>query len=608
MPSHLLSLTDVSLTFGGQPLLASADLMVAPRARIAVVGRNGSGKSTLLKIAAGQIEPDSGERYLDPKAAAIYLEQEPDLYDWRTLGDYIDAGLPPTVDAGVVGRLVAAFGIDMAAGAASASGGEARKAAIIRAFAAGPDLILLDEPTNHLDISAVTTLERLITSSTAAIVIISHDRRLLEAATTETLWVDRGQTRQIDKGFREFEAWRDAFLEKEAADAHKLDRKIAMEEDWVRYGVTARRKRNVRRMAELAALRKTKREARKVQGGVAFSVASAGSSSARVIRVRNLSKSYGDRCIVRDLSMDVMRGDRIAIVGPNGAGKTTLLRLLTGDLAGDAGEAVRAENLQMVTLDQNRASLDPNATLADAITDGRGDWISFGETKKHAAAYLKDFLFAPEQFRSPVSALSGGERGRLALAAALAKPSNLLILDEPTNDLDLETLDLLEETLAEYPGTLLLVSHDRSFIDRVATSVVTLAPEGPEGVWCEYVGGYSDVLDQTAKGASAGTPTEKDRAHQNTDKAPARANREAKLSYKEKYALETLPDRIAELETEISGLKAALADPALFEKDASAFNKKASDLGKAEAALTAAEEEWLALELKREELEGNRPN
>ncbi len=579
--------------------------MIAPRARIAVVGRNGSGKSTLLKIAAGAIDPDAGDRYVDPGAAAVYLEQDPDLSPWETLGAFIEAGLPPTAPPAIGGRLIAELGIDPKTPTRAASGGEARKAAIVRAFAAEPDLVFLDEPTNHLDIAAIQTLESLIATTPAAVVLISHDRQLLEAATTETLWVDRGRTHQVSSGFGAFEAWRDAYLEKEAADAHKLDRKIAMEEDWVRYGVTARRKRNVRRMAELEALRTRKREARKPQGGVSFSVAEASPSSSRVIRVTNISKSFDGRAIVKEFSIDIMRGDRIAIVGPNGVGKTTLLQLVTGQIEADSGEGRRADNLQMVTLDQNRASLDPNARVADAITDGRGDWVTFGDAKKHVASYLKDFLFAPEQHRAPVSTLSGGERGRLALAAALAKPSNLLVLDEPTNDLDLETLDLLEETLSSYDGTLLLVSHDRSFIDRVATSVICPAPEGPPGAWREYVGGYADMLAQTG-----GAPPAAEKKAPRRDKAPAksaspeRTARNAKLSYKEKYALETLPRRIAELEARISDLNAALADPRLYERDPEQFNKTANALETAKSNLAAAEEEWLDLEMKREDLEG----
>ncbi|MBI1393380.1 MAG: ATP-binding cassette domain-containing protein [Alphaproteobacteria bacterium] len=607
MPTHILSLDAIRLGFGGDPLLANAGLIVGPRARIAVVGRNGSGKSTLLKIAAGIIAPDQGERYVDPKCALAYLDQEPDLSGYASLRDYVDAGRPAAADEGLVARIAADLDVRLDASPDSASGGERRRAALARAFAAAPDLILLDEPTNHLDLGAIDWLERHIRAFRGAIVMISHDRRLLEATTDETLWIDRGRTLQIDKGFRDFEAWRDDYLEQEARDAHKLDRKIAAEEDWVRYGVTARRKRNVRRMAELAELRQSRRAARKAVGQVNFSVAENAASSARVIRARNISKSFGDRTVVRDFSVEIVRGDRVALVGPNGAGKTTLLKMLTGALQPDEGETVIGESVDLVALDQNRADLDPSMRVADAITDGRGDWVTFGEEKKHVASYLKDFLFAPAQFRSPVSALSGGERGRLALAAILAKPSNLLVLDEPTNDLDLETLDLLEETLADYAGTLLLVSHDRSFIDRVATAVIAPTPDGEEGSWTEYVGGYSDMVAQRGRppvGAAARKAADVGAPGKPAPTADRTGGSRAKLSYKEKYALEQLPGRIADLEARIAGLKADLGAPGLFAKDAAAFNRKAAELADAERSLADAEEEWLSLEMKREAIEG----
>ena len=605
MSAQLLTLNAIRLTFGGDPLFEDASMLIGAQARIAVVGRNGSGKSTLLKVAAGIIDADAGERFIDPKCALAYLPQEPDFTGFDTFGEYIDAGRPPTAHDGVSQRLIADLAINADADPANASGGEARRAAIARAFASEPDILLMDEPTNHLDIAAIDWLEKALKRTRAAVLLISHDRCLLEAVTTQTLWVDRGRTYQVDKGFADFETWRDAFLEKEAADAHKLDRKIAAEEDWVRYGVTARRKRNVRRMAELGALREKRRTARGLTGSVNFSVNIAQTSSSRVIKAKNLSKSFGDAAIVRDFSLEIVRGDRVAFVGANGAGKTTLLRLLTGSLVPDSGEVKIGDSLQIVTLDQQRASLDPSSRVADAITDGRGDWVDINGEKKHVAGYLKDFLFAPEQFRSPVSALSGGERGRLALAAALAKPSNLLLLDEPTNDLDMETLDLLEEVIADYPGTLLLVSHDRSFIDRIATSVVVPTPEAP-GRWQEYVGGYSDMLRQRANAPANAKlpPTHQNEPPEKTTK-PVRSGKAPrnKLTYKEKYALEKLPEKIDALQNKILTLNEKLANPKLFEADAATFNASAKELTDAEAALAAAEEEWLLLEIKREELD-----
>lgn len=603
MVPPLLTLENIRLTFGGEPLFAGASLAIEPRARTALVGRNGSGKSTLLKLAAGLLEADDGERFVDPGASIAYLPQEPDLAAFKTVAAYIEAGSPAAGPSGDLSRLYAEFGLDPAAPCATLSGGEARRAALIRLFAADPDVMLLDEPTNHLDLPAIEALEERLSASRAAIVLISHDRRFLENISRRTVWIDRGTTRVLTRGFKEFEAWRDKVLEEEETEAHKLDRKIVAEEHWVRYGVTARRKRNVRRMRELAELRQRRRDRKKPTGTVSFAVNQASPSGKRVIVAEKISKSFGEKTIVKDFSIELARSDRVGIVGPNGAGKTTLLRLLTGTLQPDEGAAMIGAGVEMITLDQRRASLRPDDRVADAITDGRGDWVTIGEEKRHVATYLKDFLFRPEQWRTPVSALSGGERGRLALAAALAKPSNLLVLDEPTNDLDLETLDLLEELVADYPGTLLIVSHDRSFLDRTVTSIITTDPSGRPGAWIEYAGGYDDMIAQrgSAPGAMAKTAAKAPvSAPKTIDPTPA-AN--TKLSYKEKFALEQLPIRIEALSREIAALKSALDDQSLFARDAKAFNEKAERLEQAGAELAAAEEEWLALELKREALD-----
>jgi ATP-binding cassette subfamily F protein uup len=603
MAPPLLTLEDIRLKIGGTPLFEGAALSIEPRARIALVGRNGAGKSTLLKIAAGLVEADSGARYVDPGARIAYLAQEPELGGYETVGAYAEAGLDAVSGAHEAARLLAELGLDPETPTANLSGGEARRAAIAHALASDPEILLLDEPTNHLDLPAIAWLEERIAASRAGIVIISHDRRFLETLTRETLWVDRGATRQIDKGFSEFEAWRDKFLEEEEAGRHKLDRKIAMEEDWVRYGVTARRKRNVRRMRELGELRRARRDARRQIGEVAFSVSQSAPSGKRVMVAEKISKAFGGRTIVSDFSIEIARGDRVGFVGPNGAGKTTLLSLLTGALAPDAGAVKLGANLDIVSLDQRRAALDLNMRVADAITDGRGDWVVINGEKRHAASYLKDFLFTPEQFRAPVNALSGGERARLALAAALARPSNLLVLDEPTNDLDLETLDLLEEMLGAYQGTLLLVSHDRSFVDHIVTSIVAPSPDGAPGRWIEYIGGYDDMVAQ--RGLAPGLEAAKEASRRPAAPAPAKAAAApSKLSYKEKFALERLPGRIAALGEEIASLKRKLADPAFYDREPAAFNKAAKDLEKAEAALASAEDEWLALEMKREALEG----
>ncbi|NWG90953.1 MAG: ABC-F family ATP-binding cassette domain-containing protein, partial [Parvularculaceae bacterium] len=454
MAPALLTIEKLRLSFGGEALLDDACLVIGPRARIALVGRNGSGKSTLLKIAAGLFEADRANRFVDPSATIAYLPQEPDFSGFETIGAYVEAGLPPTGATTQLARLYADLGADPEAKCGNLSGGEARRAALVRIFASDPDIMLLDEPTNHLDLPAIVALEERLSASRSAIVLISHDRRFLQSLTTETVWIDRGRTRFLDRGFEDFEAWRDKSLEDEETAAHKLDRKIVAEERWVRYGVTARRKRNVRRMRELAELRRERRERKRAPGLVSFAVNESSTSAKRVIVADKIAKSFDGRTIVRDFSIEVARGDRVGVVGPNGAGKTTLLNMLTGRLVPDSGTVALGVGVLTVALDQKRASLHGAGRVADAVTDGRGDWVTIGEEKKHVATYLQEFLFKPEQWRTPVSALSGGERGRLALAAAFAGPSNLLVLDEPTNDLDLETLDLLVEVIAEYQGTL----------------------------------------------------------------------------------------------------------------------------------------------------------
>ena len=434
----------------------------------------------------------------------------------------------------------------------------------------------------------------------AALVLISHDRRFLANLSRITVWLDRGKARRIERGFADFEAWRDDVLAQEERDFHKLDRKIEAEEHWMRYGVTARRKRNVRRVAGLQALRQHRREARRATGTVAMAVAEAERSGTLVIEAKAIGKSY-DRPIVADFSTRIERGDRIGIVGPNGSGKTTLVNLLTGALAPDAGTVKLGANLAMATLDQHRESLDPDWTVSEALTGGRGDTVMIGGQAKHVVGYLRDFLFAPEQARTPLRVLSGGERGRLMLARALAKPSNLLVLDEPTNDLDLETLDVLEEMIGDYAGTVLLISHDRDFLDRVVNAV--LVPEG-NGKWVEYAGGYSDMLAQ--RGDDLRKPAAKPAAAPAKPKAvrPGTEAPKRKLNFNEKHALETLPDRMAVLEAEVRRLQDKLADPQLYARDRASFDKTSKALAAAQAELAAAEERWLELELLRSEIEG----
>ncbi len=605
MAPPILMLRDTHLTFGGMPLLEGAELSVSQGERLCVVGRNGSGKSTLLKIAAGLIEADAGERFVQPGATVRYLAQEPDLSGFATTLAYIEAGLAPGDDPYRAQYLLAQLGLTGAEETARLSGGEARRAALARVLAPAPDILLLDEPTNHLDLPAIEWLEAELKSTRSALVLISHDRRFLERLSQAAIWLDRGVVRRLDAGFSQFESWRDDILGREELDRHKLDRKLVMEADWLRYGVTARRKRNMGRLRALESLRKQRREQRRVTGAVKLSAAEGDISGRLVVEAKAVSKGYGDTVVVRDFSSRIQRGDRVGIVGPNGAGKTTLLNLLIGELAPDSGSVRLGANLQWVALDQKRESLDPTWTLTEALTGGRGDTVIVDGKPRHVVSYMKDFLFTPIQARSPVGALSGGERGRLMLARALARPSNLLVLDEPTNDLDLETLDLLQEMLADYSGTVLLVSHDRDFLDRVVTSVIV--SEG-DGRWTEYAGGYSDMVLQRGRGVEA-----KEVAGPAARPAKAKADAEGettpkpkakrKLSFKEKHALQTLPAKMEGLRAEMAGLRAKLADADLYRRDPAAFEEAVKALEGVSAALAQAEDEWLTLELLREELE-----
>jgi ATP-binding cassette subfamily F protein uup len=594
----LLQLRDIALTFGGTPLLDSAELSVSAGEQVCLVGRNGSGKSTLLKIAAGLIEPDRGTRFLQPGATIRYLPQEPDFAGAATTLAYVEAGLGPGDDLHQARYLLQQLGLDGEEEPSHLSGGEARRAVLARVLAPRPDILLLDEPTNHLDLTTIEWLERELEPRSSALVIISHDRRFLSTLSRSTVWLDRGRTRRIERGFSAFEAWRDEVLAEEEREQHKLDRKIVDEEHWLRYGVTARRKRNVRRLSALQAMRQARRDYRASAGKATLAASEADKSGAMVIEADRISKSFDGRAIAVDFSTRIRRGDRIGIIGPNGAGKTTLINLLTGTLAPDSGSVRLGSNLAIASLDQRREQLDPTATVSETLTRGRGDTVVVGGQSKHVISYMKDFLFAPEQARTPLSVLSGGERGRLMLALALSKPSNLLVLDEPTNDLDLETLDVLEEMLADYPGTLLLISHDREFLDRVVNGVIV--PEG-NGRWTDYAGGYSDMLAQ--RGADV------------VREQPRRAVKEAKppretkagkrrLSFNEKHALETLPREIALLQAKIRANQNLLADPGLYARDRKAFDEASAAIVAAQAELSAAEERWLTLEILREEIDG----
>jgi ABC transport system ATP-binding/permease protein len=607
MAPPLVQLRDISLTFGGTPLLANVELSVSAGERVCLVGRNGSGKSTLLKIAAGLLEPDRGSRFVQPGATVRYLPQEPDFAGAATTLAYVEGGLGPSDDRHPASYLLEQLGLTGDENPAHLSGGEARRAALARVLAPAPDILLLDEPTNHLDLATIEWLEAQLAGRRCALVMVSHDRRFLSNLSRSTVWLDRGQTRRVERGFAEFEAWRDEVLAEEERDQHKLDRKIVAEEHWLRYGVTARRKRNVRRLGLLQALREVRRSFRAAAGQAALGAAAADPSGTLVIEAERIGKSYQERPIVRDFSTRIQRGDRIGIVGPNGSGKTTLMGMLTGALAPDSGTVRLGQNLAMASLDQGRESLDPNETVAGALTGGRGDTVMIGGQPRHVIGYMKDFLFTQEQARTPLGVLSGGERGRLMLARALAKPSNLLVLDEPTNDLDLETLDVLEEMLGDYAGTVILISHDRDFLDRVVNAVIV--PEG-SGLWTEFAGGYTDMLAQRGRGFSGAAIKASPKLPKDENPPPSHAAGTTppgrrRLSFHEKHALETLPQTMAALQAKIRALNARLDDPGLYGRDRKAFEEASAALAAAQAELAAAEEKWLELEILREDISGS---
>lgn len=607
MAPPLLQLTDIRLTFGGKNLLDGADLSVSTGEKICLVGRNGSGKSTLLRIAAGMIEADKGTRFLQPGAKVGVLAQEPDFSGFATTLAFAAANLPPEEGDHAARALLNALGLTGDENPSRLSGGEARRTALAQVLAPNPDILLLDEPTNHLDLPAIEWLEAELAARQVAQVLISHDRRFLERLSRATVWLERGVTRRIERGFGAFEAWRDQVFAEEEATQHKLGRKIADEEHWLRYGVTARRKRNVKRLANLHTLRREKREHRGAEGKANLEAAELDKGGKLVIEAKGIGKSFGandsgERRIVRDFSLRVLRGDRIGFVGPNGAGKTTLIALLTGALTPDAGTTRFGTGLAVANLEQHRDSLHPETTLADALTGGGTDTLVINGHAKNVIGYMKDFLFPPEKARSPLKVLSGGERARLMLARVLAKPSNLLVLDEPTNDLDLETLDVLEEMLGGYSGTVLLISHDRDFLDRVVDSVI--APEG-DGRWVQYAGGYSDMLAQRGADLARQKPkTAKPESRESFASAPSvGAPARRKLTFQQKSQLEGLPVAMEKLNGVIAKLQARLADPGFYARDRKGFDETNALLARAEDEIGKLEERWLELEMLREECE-----
>ncbi|MDP8917168.1 MAG: ABC-F family ATP-binding cassette domain-containing protein [Pseudomonadota bacterium] len=608
----VLALKDVRLADGPVMLFDGVDLALEPRVRACLVGRNGAGKSTLLRILAGRVEPDAGDRFANPGVRVALVPQEPEITG-ATLLDYATAGgaAPHRAQAAL-----ATFGADPSRSTQGLSGGEARRAALARAFAEEPDVLLLDEPTNHLDIFAIETLEAELKASRAAALLVSHDRAFLERTTGRSFWLEGRRVRRLDKGFKHFEAWADAIVEGEAETARRADKALGREEHWLRRGVTARRARNEGRRRRLLEMREAKsarmRESRR---GPSLTVDSGGQSGRLVAEADGVTKRYGGRAIFSDFSTRILRGERVGGVGPNGAGKTTLVKLLLGEIAPDAGVVKLGTGLQTAYVDQARAGLKPEMTLWDALTPGGGDSIMVRDRPKHAAAYAKEFMFGEKQLRQPVSSLSGGERNRLLLALALAKPANLLVLDEPTNDLDMDTLDHLEEILADYDGTLLLVSHDRDFIDRLATSTIALDGRGrvveTPGGWADFQSqnpGFFDPSGSRADprpGVGAPVPPDKSLASDGpvlrTD--PRGEGGKRKLSYKDARRLEELEALMPRLADQIAAAERVLADPELYARDPGRFDATMRALDGARVQLAAAEEEWLALETRREALE-----
>ncbi len=602
MAPPILSLRDIDLHWGANPVLDKLEMHIGVSDRLCLIGRNGAGKSTLMKVIAGLIEADGGKRWVQPGASVAYLPQEPDASGYATLYDYIVGGLPEDErdQAYRADVLVEDLSIVSDASPETASGGEMRRAALARTLIGEPELLLLDEPTNHLDINTFQWLEGYLKSWRGAMVLISHDRTFLNNLTTACLWLDRGKIRRLDDGFEKFEAWQEKTYEEEAEALKKLDKVIKEETRWSVEGISARRTRNQGRLRRLHAMRGERKAVIKAEGNVNISMAGGGRSGTRVIEAKDISKSYEGRKLFEGFTTRIARGDRVGIIGPNGVGKSTLLKILTGELTPDEGSVKLGTNLDMQTIDQKRADLKDDMTIMDVLTGGRGEWMQIGDETKHIMTYLKDFLFDPSVARTPVSALSGGERNRLLIAKKFAKPSNLLVLDEPTNDLDMDTLDLLQEVLADYKGTILLVSHDRDFLDRVVTSSIVL--EG-DGTATEYAGGYSDYKTQQRLTAKAETQAvqaaEKSKVVAISDAPKKKAK---KLSYKDQRELDTLPAEIESLTFRIAQMEAEISDPQLYSKNPEKFNQLTKDIEAGQADLEEKEMRWLELEELKDSL------
>jgi ABC transport system ATP-binding/permease protein len=617
-PPPLIALNGARLAFGSTTLFAGLSLTLAAGERACLVGRNGTGKSTLLKVIAGLQDLDGGERFLQPGTRVAYLPQDPQFEADDTIADYVarDPAGGEAAPRHLVDAVMARLDLDGSRQLGGLSGGEGRRVALARCLVGEPEVLLLDEPTNHLDLPTINWLEGELKRFRGALLVISHDRAFLANLTNTTLWLDRGRLRRLDKSFSAFEDWAEELRQQEADTQHKLDRQIVREERWLHRGVTARRKRNQGRLTRLQGLRRERAEWLRQIGSAKLETASSGRSGDMVIEAEGLAKSFagddGEVVILKDFSTRIRRGDRLGIIGPNGAGKSTLVKILMGNLAPDAGKLKIGSNVEPLYFDQRRESLDPEATLWQVLAPDGGDTIIVRGRQRHVVSYLKDFLFDESQARQPVKALSGGEKARLLLARLFARPGNLLVLDEPTNDLDMETLDLLEEVLSDYEGTLILVSHDRDFLDRLVTAVIAMegAKESP-GRTVEVAGGYSDYLHYRRQTGGDGGEADGIRPRRTAGDKPARAAKPsakpaAKLSYKDQRELDSLPQRIDKLTAETAALETRLADPDLYGKDPAAFDEVTRSLDSRRRELAAAEERWLELETAREALEAGK--
>lgn len=596
----ILTIKGARLSFGTNELFTNVELYINRGDKISLVGRNGCGKSTLLKVIARDIEPDAGEIFVQPGVKVSYMPQDPDFSGYATLREVVLSGLPEH-ERGQEYRadiLIEQFDIRAAQSPEQSSGGERKKAALAKALINEPDILLLDEPTNHLDMPTIEKLEKIIADFRGAVILISHDRMFLSNTSRTTFWLDRGILRRNNKGFRYFEEWQEQVIDQEIIEQKYLNKKIEEETEWLHKGVTARRKRNQGRLRRLQQLRQERREQIRQIGSVKLEVEEGELRSKMVIEAKHVCKAFGDREIVKDFSTRIIKGNKIGIVGPNGAGKTTLIKLLTKRLEPDSGHVRIGKNLEEAYFDQNRLTLDPKKTLWKTLCN-EGDHIFVRGSYRHVVAYLKDFLFRPDQAQCPVSALSGGEKNRLMLAVALAQPSNFLVLDEPTNDLDMDTLDLLQEVLDEYEGTILLVSHDRDFIDRVVTSVIYMPGDGSVS---EHAGSYSDLLEKLKSKIPAKKENKKEALPKKEETPKSETKKTGRLSYNQQRLLEILPGKISELEKQIGDTEAALSDSSLYTENPEKFDALTTQLEKLKAELEKSENQWLEIEMLRESI------